>query len=1063
MKFFKLFVDNKVVVYIFTFIIVLAGISAYISLPREASPSIQIPYVFISTVYIGVSPEEIEKLVTMEIEKQVKAISDIKQITSVSRESFSSITVEFNPDVKIDDALQKVRDKVSVAKSNMPKDIEEPVIAEVNLSEQPILYINISGNYGLAKLKEAADRLSDQIEGVQGVLSAEVVGGLEREVKINVNADRLKYYSLGLNDITNTISAENLNIPGGSVDIGDLNYLIRVPGEVEDPRVFGDLIVKSDIKGNPIYIRDVAQVIYGYKERTSYSRENGQDAVTIIIKKQSGENLVRIADEIKDLVKVEQKNLPDGMKISFTGDQSKSIKNTVHELENGVITGVVLVVIVLFLFLGLRIASLTATSIPLSFLISFIILNTMGVTLNIVVLFTLILVLGIIVDDAIVVMENIFRLQEKEGYSPYDAALEGPREVAFPVTIATLTIIASFFPLLFFPGIVGEFMRYLPLTLIVCLFSSLFVAMVISPVQAAVFIHVKKQKEKDAKKKFRPISKFIEHFDEKFFSTVLGWYEKTLRYALRHRVLTIGGTVGLLIVSFVVYGKFNNGVEFFPSVEPRQANINIVMPSGTNIDKTNVFTKMIEDRIKKYDDIEYYVSNVGSSSNPMDFGGSVSNKSTITVNFYDKLDRKRSSFEAMEDIRTAITGIAGGDIDISKQSNGPPTGPPVNIEISGDDFVKLGALADQIKDQIKDIPGLTDLKDDYIESRPEIKVTIDRDRAALYKLNTAAIASTIRIAINGTEASKFRVGEDEYDITVRLDKTQRDNVSSIENLYITNRDGANIPLTSVAKIEFSGGLEKINRKDQKRVVTVSANAEGRLGNDVLNDVKAKLKDFKLPDEYMITYTGESKDQNEASAFLGKAFLVSLLLIFLFMVMEFNSLRTPLIIMFSVLLSLIGVFFGLLVTQTPFGIMMTGIGVISLGGIVVRNAIVLLDFQKELVKRGLSRDEALVQSGVIRLRPVFLTAVCTILGLVPLTTGVDFDWRSLSWVIGGENTAFWRPMGVAIIFGLSVATFLTLVVIPAIFSWVDDVMLRLTGKKKKTEVKPVTGEEAPAKA
>ncbi len=1062
MKFFKLFIDNKVVVYIFSFLIILAGISAYISLPREASPSIQIPYVFISTVYIGVSPEEMEKLVTMEIEKQVKAISDIKQITSVSRESFSSVTVEFNPDVKIDDALQKVRDKVSVAKSNMPNDIEEPVIAEVNLSEQPILYINISGNYGLAKLKEIGDQFKDKIEGVPGVLSAEVVGGLEREVKINVNADRLKYYSLGLNDITNTISTENLNIPGGSVDIGSLNYLIRVPGEVEDPRVFGDLIVKSDLKGNPIYIRDVAQVIYGYKERTSYSRENGLDAVTIIIKKQSGENLVRIADEIKDILKAENKNLPQGVTVSLTGDQSKSIKNTVHELENGVITGVILVVGVLFLFLGLRIASLTATSIPLSFLISFLVLNAMGVTLNIVVLFTLILVLGIIVDDAVVVMENIFRLQEKEDYSPYDAAIEGPREVAFPVTVATLTIIASFFPLLFFPGIVGEFMRYLPITLIVCLFSSLFVAMVISPVQAAVFIHVKKQKEKNAKKKFRPVSRFIEHFDEKFFSTVIRWYEKTLVYCLKHRRLVVFGTVGLLIISFIVYGKFNNGVEFFPDIDPRQANINITLPSGTNIDKTNELTKIIEGRIKPYDDIEYYVSNVGSSSNPMDFGGSVSNKSTITVNFYDKLDRKRSSFEAMEDIRTAISGIAGADIDIQKQAGGPPTGPPVNIEISGDDFVRLGQISNEVKGMIQDIPGLADLKSDFNESRPEIKVTIDREKAALYKLSTVSIASTIRTAINGTEASKFRVGEDEYDITVRLDKTQRDNVSSIENLYITNKDGQNIPLTSVASIAFSGGLEKISRKDQKRVVTISANAEGRLGNEVLKDVMDKLKEYKMPDGYMITYTGENEDQNEASSFLGKAFLTSLLLIFLFMVMEFNSIRTPLIIMFSVMLSLIGVFFGLLVTQTPFGIMMTGIGVISLGGIVVRNAIVLLDFQKELVKRGLSRDEALIQSGVIRLRPVFLTAACTILGLVPLTTGVDFDWRTFSWVIGGENTAFWRPMGVAIIFGLSASTFLTLVVIPAMFSGVDDFFLKFK-KKKPAEITTAKGsEEAPAK-
>jgi CzcA family heavy metal efflux pump len=1056
MKFFRLFVNNKVVVYILTALIVIAGISAYISLPREASPSIEIPYVFISTVYVGVSPEEIEKLVTMEIEKQVKAISDIKHITSVSRESFSSVTVEFNPDIKIDDALQKVRDKISVAKTNMPSDIEEPVITEINFSELPMLYINIAGNYGLAQLKVIGDNLSDKIEGIPGVLSAEVVGGLEREVKINVDANRLKYYSLGLNDVTNAITSENLNIPGGGVDIGDLNYLVRVPGEIEDPAVFGDLVVKSDLNGNPIYVRDVAQVIYGYKERTSYSRENTEDAVTIIIKKQSGQNIIRIADEVKKIIGDERKNFPQGVRISFTGDQSKFIKNTVHELENGVVTGMFLVVGVLFLFMGFRIASLTATSIPLSFLISFIILNAMGITLNMIVLFTLILVLGIIVDDAVVVMENIFRLQEKENFTPYDAALEGPREVAFPVSVATLTIISSFFPLLFFPGIVGEFMRYLPITLIVTLFSSLFVAMVISPVQAAVFINVKKQQEKDAKRKFRPVSRFIEHFDQKFFSTVLRWYEGTLRYALKHKFLTIGGTVSLLIISFFVYGMFNNGVEFFPNVEPRQAVINVQLPSGTNIEKTNGFTKRLETKMKPFDDIEFFVANIGTSNNPMDFGGSVSNKSTITINFYDKLDRKRSSFESIENIRNAVTGIAGGDINIEKQAMGPPTGPPVNIEISGDDFVTLGILSEQIKNTIKDIPGLTDLQSDFNESRPEIKITIYRDKAAIYKLSTASIASTIRTAINGTEASKFRVGEDEYDITVRLDKSQRDNISSIENLYIANKDGVNIPITSVAKIEFSGGLEKINRKDQKRVVTVSGNAEGRLGNDVLKDVMARLNGFKLPDGYIISYTGENEEQEKASSFLGQAFLFSLLLIFFFMVMEFNSLRTPLIIMFSVLLSFIGVFFGLLVTNTPFGIMMTGIGVISLGGIVVRNAIVMLDFQKVLYKQGMPRDESLIKAGVIRLRPVFLTAACTILGLVPLTTGVDFDWQTFSWVIGGENTAFWRPMGVAIIFGLSVSTFLTLVVIPVIFSWVDDVMLRLKGKKK-------TIVDAPAKA
>lgn len=1041
MKFFRLFVNNRVVVYIFTAMIVVAGIYSYATLPREAAPSIQIPFVFISTVYVGVSPQEIEKLVSMEIEKEVKGISDVKQITSVSRESFSSVIVEFNPDIKIDDALIKVREKVSNAKANMPNDIEEPVINEINFSELPMLYINISGNFGLAKLKDIADGLGDKVEGVAGVLSAEVVGGLEREVKINADAEKLRYYGVSLNDITKAIGTENLNIPGGGVDIGSLNYLVRVPGEVEDPGIFADIVVKT-FNDKPVFVRDVAKVVYGYKDRTSYARKNGADAVTIVIKKQSGENLIRIADQVKELVEQERKGLPEGITISMTGDQSKHIRDTVHELENGIITGVVLVVGILFLFLGIKNASLTATSIPLSFLISFIVLSLMGVTLNIVVLFTLILVLGIIVDDAIVVMENIYRLQEKQGYNSYDAALEGPREVVMPVTIATFTILSSFFPLLFFPGIVGEFMKFLPITLIVCLLSSLFVAMVISPVQASVFINVQRDKEKAARKKFRPVGKFLETFDRKFFNAALNHYEKSLRYALKHRKLVIGGTVVLLFVMFFVYGALNNGVEFFPNVEPNQANINITLPGGTTIEKTNEVTKMIEGKLEQFKDVEYYISNAGTSSNPMDFGGGTANKSTITLNFFDKNKRTRSSFETIKDIRKVITDMPGVDVNIQKQQGGPPTGPPVNIEISGDDFGKLGEIAKEVKEKIKDIPGLSDLTDNFNESRPEIQIYVDREKAALYKLSTSSIASTIRTAINGTAASKFRQNEEEYDITVRLQKEQRNNVTAIQNLYIANKDDIKIPLTSVARFDFGSGVEAINRKDQKRVVTISGNATGRLGNDVLQDVKTRLAEFKMPDGYLMTYTGEQKDQQEASSFLGKAFVMSLFLIFLFMVMEFNSVRTPIIIMFSVLLSLIGVLFGLLVTQTPFGIIMTGIGVISLAGIVVRNAIVMLDFQKLLRKRGMERDESLVQAGVIRLRPVFLTAACTMLGLVPLTTGVDFDWRSFSWVVGGENTAFWRPMGIAIIFGLSVATFLTLIVIPTIFAAVDDVMMKV---------------------
>jgi multidrug efflux pump len=1048
MKFFNLIVNNKVTVYILMLIIILAGGFSYFSMPRESSPSIKIPYVFIATVYPGVSPQDIENLVTQEIEKEVKGISGVKKVTSVSRESFSSISVEFNTDVVIDDALQKIRDKVSTAKTKMPADIKEPVITEINFSELPMMYVNLSGNIGLAQLKKAGTNIQDKIEQIPGVLSAEVLGGIEREVKIDANADRLKYYNLSFNDLINAISAENLNIPGGAVDVGKSSFLIRVPGEYKNPELMSNIIVKKE--GDfAVYIKDVAEVTYGFKERQTYARLNGVESISIPVKKRSGSNIIEISEKVNSILKDNKDLVPEGTYYTITGDASDNIKTTVHELENGIITGVVLVCLILFFFMGLKNSILVATSIPLSFMISFIVLSMMGITLNMIVLFTLILVLGIIVDDAIVVVENIYRLQEKEGYSAHDAAIEGPREVVFPVTIATLTIISSFLPLLFFPGIIGDFMKYMPITLIVCLFSSLFVAMVISPVQASVFIHFTKDKERSQKKKFRPIGKFLEHFDEVLFGGALKLYEKALRKAMTHRKTVIAGTFILLFVVFFLYSKFNFGVEFFPDTDPRQALINLKTPVGTNIAETNRITKEIEKKIPPLKDVKYVVTNVGSSNDPLDFSGEgIPTKSVITINFIDKIDREQSSFESLDAIRRAVENTPGGELQIEKQRNGPPTGPPINIEISGDDFLKLGNISEQVKREIKDIPGLKDLKSNFDAARPEIKITVDREKAALYGLNTAAIGMMVRTAINGTTASKIREGKDEYDVTVRLNKEQRNEIGTIDHLFITNNKGQKIPISSVGKVDFSGGIGAISRKDLKRVVTVSANAEGRLGNDVLKDVQAKLKEMKMPEGYSMNYTGEQEDQKETSTFLGKALVIALLLIFFLMVVEFNSIRVPLIIMLSVVLSLIGVLSGLMITGTPFGIMMTGIGVIALAGIVVRNAIVLLDFQMELVKRGLDRDEALIQAGLIRMRPIFLTAAATILGIVPLASGIDFDWRTFSLIIGGENSAFWRPMGVAIIFGLMVSTFLTLVITPSIYSFTDDLIKKIFKKKNK---------------
>lgn len=997
----KIAVNNKATVYVLLLLIVVGGIFSYVSLPKEASPSITIPYVFVSTAYFGVSPEDMENLVTQKIENEIKSLSDIKNITSISQESFSFVTIEFNTNVNIEDALQKVRDKVSVAKTKMPADIEEPNITEINLSEQPILYISLSGNFGLYKLKEIGEELEDKIETIPGVLSVDLTGGLEREVKINADANKLRYYNISFGDIINTVNFNNKNIPGGGIEIGSSSYTVRVPGEVSQPEDFANLTIKAQ-NDKPIFVRDVADVEYSFKDRTTFARRNGVEAVTLVIKKSSGENIIEVINRVKNLIDSESKSLPSGLSIGYTGDQSKMIEVTVHELENGITTGVILVTLILFMAMGIRTAFLVALSIPLSFFIAFIILSMLGITMNMIVLFSLILVLGIIVDDAIVVTENIYRLQDKENFNPHDAAIEGPREVQIPVLIATLTIISSFFPLLFFPGIVGEFMKYLPITLIVCLFSSLFVALVFSPVFASTMINVKEIKKSESGEipKWK-IFTWLHHKFDNWFDGFSYKYERFIHVTMRHRKTTLIGVFALFILVIILFGTFNKGVEFFPTVEPNTAYIYITTPVGSSIELTNKITQTIEQQLPQFKDVEYFVSNVGQEIRMGSSGGKESNKSTITISFFDKEDRNTNSLETVEKIREAVTGITTAEVIVDKQNAGPPTGPPVNIEISGPDFKQLGEIADDIKRKIADVRGISDLEDNFEMAKPELRFKVDRQKASLYGLNITSIASTIRTAVNGTEATKFRIADDEYDVTVRLDSAQRNNIENIKDLFVTDKDGFKVPISSVADVEFAGGLGAIRRVDLKRVVTVSANSQGRLGNDVLMDVQNILKNYELPDGYQLKYTGEQEDQQETSAFLFQAFFISVFLVFFFLVLEFNKIGTSLLIMLTIILSMIGVLIGLMVVQIPFGIVMTGIGIIALAGIVVRNAIVLLDFQKILERQGLSLIESTVISGRIRLRPVILTALTTILGVVPLTTGVDFDWRSLSWVIGAK--------------------------------------------------------------
>ena len=1034
------------------FIVVIAGFVAYINLPVESFPQIKQPVVFVSVPYIGVSPSDMETLVAQPIENKLKEISKIKKMTSTSREGFSNIVAEFESDIDIDEAVRKVREKVDQAKPDMPDDIEDPIVQEINFENIPIMLVSITGQQSLVRLKKIAENLQDEFKQIPGVLDVNISGGLEREVKVNLNPARLQYYKLGVNDVIDAIKQENTTIPGGSVESGNLKYTVRIPGEFSSIDELKNVVVKT-VNGYPIYVRDLADVVFGYEEQTSYSRLDKKSSVTLSIQKRSGENIIRIADEVKNILEKEKDKFPAKTSYVILADQSKEIRSTVNDLENNIITGLLLVILVLYFFMGARNGLLVGIAIPLSMLISFIVISMMGYTLNMVVLFSLILALGMLVDNAIVIVENIYR-HHQEGSGLMKAARDATDEVGMAVFASTVTTLFAFAPMILWPGIIGEFMKYLPITLIITLSSSLFVAYVFNPVLSSSFL--KLNEKTSLLPGDRLLQKLIVH------------YEKSLRWTLNHRKTTLWLTFAGYIGIYIVYGLFNNGVEFFPDLEPSQAWIKVDAPIGTRLETSDKILRQIEKRILDTPDMEHFVTEVGGVTDAFDFGGGGGSphKSQITIDFLEQYERKHNTFKTLEKVRGELTDIPGARIDVTKPQEGPPTGSAVEIQIKGEDFRVLEEISNRIQRLIRNVPGLTKLKDNYEKGRPELNIRINREKAALLGLNTAMVASTIRTAVNGTKASEYRMGQDEYDITVRFSKDFRKSYSDLLNLTIFY-EGEHIPLANVAHVGFSSGLSTINHVDGDRVVTITADAFGRSSAEVLSDVKHRLTNFTTPEGYSLTYAGQNTEQAEASAFLMRAFLIAILLIFFVLVTQFNSVSLPFVIMISVLLSFFGVFFGLLVTFSPFGIIMTGIGIISLAGVVVNNAIVLIDYIQRLRAKGLDKMQAIIQSGKTRLRPVILTAVTTILGLIPLTAGINIDFIGLfkgdfSKFIqfGAESSQWWSNMGVAVIFGLLFATAFTLIIVPVLYYILSDAVETAIEKikmKLKPKSAPVTEE------
>lgn len=1119
-------VNNRKMVFLLIAIIFLGGLGAYQSMPKENFPELKIPEIYVGIAKPGSSPEYMSEKIVKLIEKECGGLKLLDEINSNSVHGYATIRVKFDFKLSADEALQKVKDAVDKARADasFPELPVEPNIFEMDPSEFPILNLNLRGPNAKI-LKDVAEELEDLIEDLPEISEVEIRGVQTQEMRIDVDPIRSQAVNVTLGDIQNAVNAEHQTIPGGEVLMDGVRKTMRVEGEFENAEELGNIIVKQD-EYLPVRLSDIAEVYFGNGDTTSFAREFGEPVVMLDIKKQGGKNLLEAADKIENILQEAQANgtIPKSITISKTGDQSNNTREMVSNLENSIILGIVLVVGVLLFFLGLRNALFVGIAIPLSMFMSFLILDTMGVSLNVMVLFSLVLALGMLVDNGIVIVENIYRHMD-EGLSAVNAVIKGVGEVAWPIIASTATTIAAFIPLAIWPGIMGEFMKYLPITLMIVLGSSLFVALVINPVLAVVFMKATQNKPRRgvaiktslvflgigiliAIAGFLSLGNVLIFIGAivaiNFFilypatikfqnSSLPKWenfYERILKFALtgRRPGKFILGTFGLLILSFVLFGLFPPKVEFFPVNEPNYVNIFVSLPIGTDIQVTNEKTLEIESEVNtilsKYMDEEHtkgvpmnerliksIISQVGDgTSDPMSGPvlGNTPHKGRITVNFSEFQYRNgEKTSDILAEIQNGLKGKFPADIEIiaSKEENGPPQGAPINIEVTGKgEYKALIKEAENIKNFLarKNVKGVEKLKLNVESNRSEIPIKVNRELVGKLNTSTYQIGMAIRKALLGEDISTYTLNDESYDIVVRFNKKNRDNFDAIldQQLIFRNNKGTllNIPIRSVIETpQETVTFSEVVRKDQIPMVAISSNVTaGENANEVIAVLKEKMLEYEktndLPKNIQYKFTGQQEEQEKEMAFLSKALVIAVFLILLIIVAQFNSFSTPAIIMFTVILSLIGVFLGLVIARQDFVIMMTMIGIISLAGVVVNNAIVLIDYtnllrgekRKEL---GLKEDESLpydevvkatIAAGKTRLRPVLLTAITTVLGLIPLAIGLNIDFISLfnsydpNFYMGGDNNIFFAPMSWAIIYGLTFATFLTLVIIPAFY-------------------------------
>jgi len=1118
-------IDNKTSIYILVVIISVFGILSYKSIPKEQFPEIVVPTFIVSTIYPGTSPTDIENLITRPLEKNIKSINGVKKITSNSVQDFSTIAIEFNANIDVADAKRKVKDAVDKTKKDLPNNlIADPDVFEVDLSEIPIMNINLSGDIDLSRLKRYAEITQDKIEAFKEITRVDIIGALDREIQVNVDMYKMQAASVSFNDIDRAIANENVTISGGTIDLQGMRRSIRISGEFNDMEDIKTIYLKSS-SGALVALNEIAEITDTHKEQESYARLNGQNVVTLNVIKKNGQNLLEASEKIKEvLAELQTTKYPSNLKVTITGDQSKFTKSTLEDLNNTIIIGFVLVTIVLMFFMGLTNAIFVGLSVPLSMALCYIVIPGFGYTMNMLVMFSFIFALGIVVDDAIVVVENTHRIfkQFKGKLSIKNAAKMAAGEVFTPILSGTLTTIAPFFPLIFWPGMTGKFMHFIPVVLILTLFASLIVAYIINPVFAVTFMKHDDENEysHNKKKMFRNAGliavialifyisgsfgignflvfislffifhnligyKIILKFQQNFLPRLMNKYEQLLRWVLHKRrpYYALLSMILLFVLTMVITAITKPKIVFFPASDPQYIYTYITLPVGTDVKVTDSITQVVERRIqnavgKNNPVVESIIANVsiGASENMFD-RTSTSNKGKVTVAFVEFSKRKGvSTTKYLEKIRESVKGIPGAEISVNANVMGPPAaGKPVNIEISGDNLEDLIQTTSDFKKYVEslNIPGIEQLKSDLDNSKPELVINIDRERANREGISTGQIGMEIRTAVLGKETSKFREDENQYPIQLRFEESVRKNIDKLLNLKITFRDMNSgllkqIPLSTIAKVDYVNTYGGIKRKNVKRVITLGSNVlSGYNTNEIVTKINNAIPNFNKKEGVEIVLTGENEDMKDSMSFLSKAMLLSLCLILFILITQFNSISKPIIILSEVFFSIIGVLLGFIIFGMDISVVMTGMGIVALAGIVVRNGILLVEFTDVLKQRGLRTREAIVKAGRTRITPVILTATATMLGLIPLAVGFNINFETLfthlnpHMFFGGDSMRFFGALAWTIIFGLSIATFLTLIIIPAMYFIIYSAKVKVTKRRiaKKIRAKKYEKEE-----